>query len=80
MSTSVTLDRLPPGRTARIVDIAGEEAMHRRLLDLGFVPDTKVSPLFRAATGDPTAFLVRGSVIALRSTHSAGITVLPDAD
>ena len=80
MSTSLTLDRLSPGRSARIVDIAGEEAMRRRLLDLGFVPETEVRPLFRAASGDPTAFLVRGSVIALRSTHAKGITVLPCAD
>ena len=77
MDMPVTLDRLPVGQAASVVDIVGEEAMRRRLLDLGFTPEAEVRSLFRAASGDPTAYMVRGAVIALRSAYAAGITVLP---
>ena len=41
-------------------------AIRRRLLDLGIVKGTKISPILKSPSGDPTAFLIRGSMIALR--------------
>jgi DtxR family Mn-dependent transcriptional regulator len=38
----------------------------RRLLDLGFTPGTVVEAELRSAGGDPTAYRVRGALIALR--------------
>jgi DtxR family Mn-dependent transcriptional regulator len=38
----------------------------RRMLDLGFVPGTRVERDFDSMLGSPTAYLVRGAIVALR--------------
>lgn len=47
----------------------------RRLLDLGIVPGTVLHVEHRAATGDPTAYRIRGSVVALRREQAQRILV-----
>ena len=49
--------------------------MRRRLLDIGLVENTEVECLGRSPAGDPSAFLIRGAVIALRSADCAQILV-----
>lgn len=49
--------------------------MRRRLLDLGFTVGTEVQCLYRSPLGDPTAYLVRGAVIALRQEDACHIIV-----
>ena len=71
----MTLNDLRPGESAEVRALLLEGAMLRRLLDLGLVENTIVKCLGRAPLGDPKAFLIRGSVIALRSEDCAGITV-----
>jgi DtxR family Mn-dependent transcriptional regulator len=62
------LSGLQPGGRARVVGLSpacrGQE--RRRLLDLGFVPGTVVEVDMVSPAGDPTAYRVRGSVVALR--------------
>ena len=77
MEMTVTLDRLCPGQSARIIDTGGEDAMRRRLIDLGFTKDTEIHALYTAASGDPTAYLVRGTVIALRASDASNILAVP---
>lgn len=40
--------------------------MRRRILDLGIVEGTNIKPVLRSPLGDPTAYEVRGSIIAIR--------------
>ena len=49
--------------------------MRRRLQDLGLVADTRVQCIQRAASGDPTAYRIRGAVIALRAADARLIEV-----
>jgi len=42
----------------------------RRLLDLGVVPGTVVSAELRSPGGDPTAYRIRGAMIALRRAQA----------
>jgi len=51
----------------------------RRLLDLGIVPGTVVTPELVSAAGDPVAYRIRGALIGLRSEQAAGILVEDDA-
>jgi ferrous iron transport protein A len=46
------------------IDLPGEDA--RRLMELGFVPGTRVTAGHSAPGGDPRVFQVDGSEIALR--------------
>jgi DtxR family Mn-dependent transcriptional regulator len=50
-------------------------AARRRLLDLGFVPGTVVGVEFVSPVGDPTAYRVRGSVIALRRKQADQVRI-----
>ena len=49
--------------------------IRRRLQDLGLVAGTQVTCIQRAAAGDPTAYLIRGAVIALREADASQIEV-----
>ena len=77
MTMPFSLDLLPPGSAAEIVSVHNEDAMARRLKDIGFSPACSVECLYRSAAGDPTAFWVRGTVIALRQEDSRRILVVP---
>ena len=52
----------------------------RRLLDLGLVPGTVVEAEMKSPAGDPTAYRVRGAMIALRQAQAAMIHVDPVAE
>ena len=47
--------------------------IRRRLMDLGFVEGTKIRCVGISPFGDPKAFLIRGTVIALRKEDSSAV-------
>jgi ferrous iron transport protein A len=49
----------------------------RRLLDLGFVPGTRVRVLRRAPLGDPTVYELRGTQLCLRRSEAVRVLVRP---
>ena len=59
------LSEISPGDTAIIYSIDRSEIQHR-MYDLGLVPGTQVECIASAPLGGPSAYLVRGAVIALR--------------
>ena len=69
------LSRLPLGKAARILSLSAEEPLKGRLLDLGFVPEGEITPLYAAPLGDPRAYLVCDTVIALRQKDAATVAV-----
>ena len=69
------LKDLELGSAGKIKDIKFEGMARRRILDLGFVPNTIVKSLFKSPSSDPIAFEVRGTVIALRSEESSKIII-----
>lgn len=75
MVETLALDRLSSGESAYVFDILNEPSMHQRLADLGLIPGTRVTCLYRSPAGDPTAYLIRGAVIALRRQDAAQIQV-----
>jgi DtxR family Mn-dependent transcriptional regulator len=52
----------------------------RRLMDLGFTDGAQVRPVLRTFAGDPRAYEVRGTVVALRRDQAAYVLVRPLAD
>lgn len=71
----IALSRLPLGRAARVKSLVSDGIARRRMLDLGLIPDTIVEAIQKSPSGDPTAYLIRGAVIALRSEESSKILV-----
>lgn len=66
---NITIDTLCPGEYA-VVDHVVPSPLSDRLAELGVVAGTAVKCLHRAPLGDPSAFGIRGAVIALRREDS----------
>lgn len=71
----VDLSELPLNKNGRIKEINCEEGIKRRLLDLGLVKGTNIVPVLVSPSKDPRAFLVRGSIIAIREEDAKYINV-----
>jgi ferrous iron transport protein A len=69
------LSSLGPGELARVVSLEADGFDRGRLLDLGFTPGAGVECLFSSPMGDPTAYRVRGAIVALRRGQSEKILV-----
>ncbi len=74
---TVPLSALKPGEQGRVVNIspACKGAERRRMMDLGIVPGTIIKVEMVSPSGDPTAYLIRGALIALRREQAALINV-----
>lgn len=64
------LTNLPVGSKGKIINLTARGKKRRRLLDLGFLPGTIIKVKQKSPLGDPTAYEVRGAVIALRSEET----------
>jgi DtxR family transcriptional regulator, Mn-dependent transcriptional regulator len=75
----VTLDALGPKHKGEIValDEACQGFTRRRFLDLGLTPGTEIYPELLNAFGDPRAYRVRGTLIALRRDQASQVWVRP---
>ncbi len=73
----VPLDTLEPGQSGVVTGISprcrGVE--RRRLLDLGVIPGTEIEVELVSPGGDPTAYRIKGTVIALRKFQAHLIQV-----
>ncbi len=76
-----TLAEVPLGQRVRVVGLSPRlrGLLRRRLLDLGFTPGAVVVPVMASAfgRGDPRAYRIRGTTIALRREQAQGIWVEP---
>ena len=75
MNTIQYLCDLTPGRRARVKAVTAGGSIRRRFLDIGLVENTLVTCVGRSPCGDPSAYLIRGAVIAIRAADGRGITV-----
>ena len=74
-----TLASLRPGARAVITGIsrACRGQQRRRLMDLGIVPGTTITAELSSVTGNPMAYQVRGTLVALRKEQAEHIVVSP---
>lgn len=71
----MTLDKLELNKTGYIKNLTCNDSVKRRLLDLGLINGTAITPIFVSPSGDPTAFEVRGSIIAIRVEDTSLIDI-----
>lgn len=74
------LRSLEPGEKATVlrIDDACQGLTRRRFLDLGITPGAEIEVVMRSAFGDPVAYRVRDSLIALRREQADWIWVQRD--
>lgn len=70
-----TLSELKKGDICKIEKIETKNQIKQRLYDIGMIPGTKVKCLQKSMFGDPTAFLIKDTVFALRNQISSKIFV-----
>ena len=71
----MTLDELPHRARAVVVGIDGAGPERRRVMDLGLLPGVEITAHLSNPLGDPTAYLIRGCLIALRRSQARHIHV-----
>ena len=73
------LSSLKVGETRKVVGLSSacQGPERRRLLDLGLLPGTEVTAVMQSPTLDPTAYRIRGAVIALRRQQADLVKVRP---
>ena len=71
----LTLSHLHPGDTATIVSIHAEEALHQRLLALGFRSGKQIELIRKASFSGPLQVRIGTTDILLRSKEAEKIMV-----
>lgn len=71
----LTLNLLPIEKEAIVKELKCNGMIRRRLLDLGLVKGTKIKSIFKSPSGDPIAFEIRGTILALRTEDSRFIII-----
>jgi len=71
----MTLDEVKRDQECEIVDIISEGIMGQRLLDMGFIPGTRIKVIRNAPLVDPVEFLLKGYHISLRHSEAKKVEV-----
>jgi DtxR family Mn-dependent transcriptional regulator len=73
----IPLNELNPGQCSQVVALSPRlrGADRRRMMDLGILPGTTIEVEMTSPGGDPTAYKVRGALIALRKEQARLIRV-----
>lgn len=80
MNRKTTLNKVELEKEVKIEKINCTNNIKRRVLDLGMIEGTKIKPVLKSPFGDPIAYEVRGSLIALREEESKKIEVLSNIE
>ena len=70
-----SLAAVPLGKEAELNRILLDAPMRDRMYDLGLTPGCRIRCIYAAGSGDPRAYLVRGTVLAIRNRDAAGVEV-----
>ncbi|AFS79220.1 ferrous iron transport protein A [Gottschalkia acidurici 9a] len=74
-SKAQSLNTLPIGSVVKIDSILTTGEHRRRILDLGLIPGSIVTIERSSPSGNPIAYRIRGSLIALRNEEAQSIKV-----
>ena len=69
------LTHLKEGQSGLVTEITTSGDMRRRFLDLGIIEGTCIKCIQKSPYGDPTAYNIRGALIALRKNDSETIHI-----
>ncbi len=71
----MNLTNLPIGARAKVVAVNGNNAITKRLMEMGVVPGVSVRVIKSAPFGDPLEIRVRGYHLAMRKNEADTIEV-----
>lgn len=77
---ATTLAGLQRGQRARVTGLEATGMVRRRMMDLGLLAGAEVEVIMASPLGDPRAYLVRGTMLALRERDARGVRIEVLAD
>jgi ferrous iron transport protein A len=69
------LTSVPIGETATVVNVKGNNAIAKRLMEMGVVPGVSLKVIKTAPFGDPIEIRLRGYNLAMRKSEADSIEV-----
>lgn len=75
MTTPITLNDLPIGKTATVRTVGGQGALRQHFLDMGLIPNAAVTMVKRAPMGDPIEVRIKAYELTLRAAEAAEIEI-----
>lgn len=69
------LSDIIPSQSAIISDIDKDSKIKRRLQDLGIIQNTLITCIAKSPLGDPSAYRIRQTIIALRKQDAEKIII-----
>lgn len=77
MQELIPLCRIGVGERAKVRRMSVRGGMRRRFLDIGLVENATVECVGRSPAGDPSAYRIRGAIIAIREEDCKGVLTCP---
>lgn len=71
----MTLLDLKLDKIGTIKNINCSPEIKKRFLDLGFIKNTKITPVLTSPAGNIRAYLIKDTLIAIRNQDAANITL-----
>ncbi len=72
----MTLDEVKIGQECSVVDVHADGALGQRLLDMGFVPGTRIKVIRNAPLVDPVEISMKGYFLILRHMEAKTVEVV----
>ncbi len=69
------LSDIKPGECATVYQLSNDASLRRRLRDMGMIEGTSVACIGKSPGGDQRAYLIRGTVVAIRESDARMISV-----
>lgn len=74
-SDIISLNNLPINHKGIVMELNCKLSIKRRLLDLGLIPGTYITPVFYSPFGEPTAFEFRNTIVSIRKEDCINIKI-----
>ena len=71
----MTLNELHVGQSATIVEVAGNDGISIRLMEMGLTDGEEITLLGFAPLGDPIEFQIRGYRLSIRKAEAKRVSV-----
>ncbi len=75
MEELIPLSKVPMGKSVIIEAINCRKSLMKRIYDMGMTEGSKITPVFSSPFGNPVAYDVKNTLIALRKKDSNHILV-----
>lgn len=75
MKNNISLDKINLNDKYLIDEVLLDEHTKKRIYDLGLIENTIIEAVYKSPFGDPIAYSVRGTIIAIRNNDAKKIIV-----